>query len=45
LLEDPHVLEYLRVHFDLLEVPDRVFTQEVEAKNIGGLQGDVFTTE
>ena len=45
LLEDSHVLEHLRVHLDLLEVPDRVFTQEVEAENIGGLQSDVFTTE
>jgi len=45
LLKDPYVLEHLRVHFDLLEVPDRVFTQEVKAKDVGGLQRDVFTTE
>lgn len=45
LLEDPHVLEHLGVDFDLLEVPDRVFTQEVKAKDVGRLQCDVFTTE
>jgi hypothetical protein len=45
LLEDPYVLEHLRIDFDLLEVPDRVFTQEIEAKKVGGLQRDVFTTE
>lgn len=45
LLEDPHVLENLRVNLDLLVVPDRVFTQEVKAKNVWRLQRDVFTAE
>jgi hypothetical protein len=35
----------LRVDFDLLEVPDRVFTQEIKAKNVGRLQRHMFTTE
>jgi len=45
LLEDPDVLEHLRIDFDLLEVPDRVFTQEIKAKDVGRLQRDVFTTK
>ena len=45
LLEDPHVLEHLRIDFDLLEVSDRVFTQKVKAESIWRLQRDVFTTE
>lgn len=45
LLENPDILENLRIDFDLLVVPDRVFTQEVKAKNVGRLQRDVFTTE
>ena len=45
LLEDPHVFEHLRIHFDLFEVPDRVFTQEIKAKDVGGLQRNVFAAE
>ena len=35
----------MRIDFDLLEVSDRVFTQEVKAKNVGRLQRDMFTTK
>ena len=45
LLEDPHVLEYLRIDFYLFVVPDRVFTQKVKAKNVGGLQRDMLAPE
>jgi len=37
LLEDPHVLEHLRIYFDLFVVSDRVFTQEIKGKDVGGL--------
>ena len=45
LFEDSHVLENLRIDFDLFVVPDRVFTQKVEAKVVGGLECDMLTTE
>lgn len=45
LLEDLDVLEDLFVDLDFVDVPDRIFTEEIERDLVRRREGDVFETK